>query len=162
MATPAFFSSLQVVLRELAHGAASTGGVVLNAGDAGLLASLDRLTAEDASVGAHGGASIAAHVAHVSYGLSLMNRWAHGEQPFETADWTASWRIGRVSPDEWQRLRADLRAQVENWLAAMASPRDMSPVEANGVIGSVVHLAYHVGAIRQIHAATRGPQERHA
>jgi hypothetical protein len=31
-------------------------------------------------------------------------------------------------------------------------------MEVDGVIGSVVHLAYHVGAIRQIHAEARGPK----
>ena len=30
---------------------------------------------------------------------------------------------------------------------------------ACGLVGSVVHLAYHVGAIRQIHAAARGPKD---
>jgi hypothetical protein len=28
-----------------------------------------------------------------------------------------------------------------------------------GIIGSVAHLAYHMGAIRQIDRATRGPPE---
>jgi hypothetical protein len=156
------FTGLQSVLRELTHGTAPTGGVVLNAGDAGLLASLDRLTADDASMSSQGGASIAAHVAHVSYGLSLMNRWASGENPFDSADWSAAWQITRVSQDEWQRLRAELRAQIDSWLLAIVRPRELAPVEVNGVVGSVVHLAYHVGAIRQIHASARGPKEGHA
>jgi hypothetical protein len=31
-------------------------------------------------------------------------------------------------------------------------------VELKGVIGVVVHLAYHLGAIRQIDAAAQGPK----
>ena len=31
--------------------------------------------------------------------------------------------------------------------------------ELNGVIGSVVHLGYHLGAIRQIHVGARGPRD---
>ena len=159
MTTSELFTSLQGLLRELTHGTAPSGGFVLNAGDAGLLASLDRLTAADASMTSHGGASIAAHVAHLSYGLSLLNRWAAGENPFASADWNAAWRIGLVSEQEWGRLRGELRMQVDSWLAVLAAPRELEPIELNGVIGSVIHLGYHVGAIRQIHAVTRGPKE---
>jgi hypothetical protein len=88
-----------------------------------------------------------------------MNRWAAGEDPFASADWNAAWQIGRVSQDEWDRLRAELRTQIESWLVAVVTPRELAMVELNGVIGSVVHLAYHVGAIRQIHAGARGPKD---
>lgn len=33
-------------------------------------------------------------------------------------------------------------------------------VEANGIAGSVAHLAYHLGAIRQIATGARGPREQ--
>ena len=60
-----------------------TGGFVLNTGDAGVLRSLDKLSAADASRSANEGATIAAHVQHLRYGLSLMNRWAaEGGNPF--------------------------------------------------------------------------------
>jgi len=36
--------------------------------------------------------SIAAHVDHVRYGLSLMNGWSEGHNPFKDADWSASWK----------------------------------------------------------------------
>jgi hypothetical protein len=29
----------------------------------------------------------------------------------------------------------------------------------DGVVASIAHLAYHLGAIRQIHTSTRGPRE---
>jgi hypothetical protein len=32
-------------------------------------------------------------------------------------------------------------------------------VELTGMIGSIAHLAYHLGAIRQISKDTRGPKE---
>ena len=65
---------------------------MLNPGDEGLLRSLEKLSAADASALTPTGSSIAAHVDHVRYGLSLMNRWSQGENPFESADWSASWR----------------------------------------------------------------------
>ena len=131
---------------------------ILPFGDAGLLASLGKMSADEASASSHGGATIAAHVAHVSYGLSLMNRWAAGENPFESADWSAAWRIGAVSEAEWTRLRDELRGESERQLAALASPRELAAIELNGVIGEVAHVAYHMGAIRQIQAAARGPK----
>ena len=158
MTTQDLFASLATLLRELTHGAPPEHGYVLNRGDSGLLASLDRLSAGDASSSAHGGATIAAHVAHVSYGLSLMNRWRAGENPFESADWSLAWRIGAVSDPEWTRLRAELRTEVDGQLSTFATPRELSGVELNGVIAEVAHVAYHMGAIRQIQATARGPK----
>jgi hypothetical protein len=159
MNTDDFHRSLPALFRELVHGAPSGGAFVLNPGDAGMLAALDRLTAGDASRSRDGGAAIAAHVDHLRYGLSLMNRWAAGEEnPFAHADWTASWRLEAVSEDEWAGLRETLRAEVDRWLAALEQPRHVTGIALDGVIGSVVHLAYHMGAIRQIAAGTRGPR----
>jgi hypothetical protein len=158
MTTQDLFSSLATLLHELTHGAAPTHGYVLNKGDAGLLAALDRLTAGEASAAANGGATIAAHAAHLSYGLSLMNRWRAGESPFESADWSVAWQIGAVSEAEWDRLRRELRAEVDGQLSALTTPRELSAVELNGVIAEVAHVAYHVGAIRQIQANARGPK----
>lgn len=148
---------LTTLFGELVHGAPETGAYVLNRGDRGLLASLDRLSAAAASAARPGGASIAAHVEHLRYGLSLMNRWAAGEDPFADARWAASWDRTRVSDAEWAELRLALRAEARQWLAALSTPRDASEIELNGMIGSIVHLAYHLGAIRQLDRELRGP-----
>ena len=67
----------------------AAGGFALNGGDVGLLRSLDKLSAADASRAANGGATIAAHAQHLRYGLSLMNRWAaEGGNPFADATGT--------------------------------------------------------------------------
>lgn len=68
---------LTTLFGELVDGAKPGGDAfVLNSGDAGLLRSLDELSAAAASRSVQGGATIAAHAQHVRYGLSLMNRWA--------------------------------------------------------------------------------------
>src|SRR6476620_4913299 len=146
---------------ELINGAPGPDGFsyMLNGGDGGLLRSLEHLSAEAASARPTGGASIAAHAEHLRYGLSLMNRWAAGENPFGSADWSASWRKTTVSEAEWSALRAALTSEAHRWLEALGVPREVSQVELNGVVGSIAHLAYHLGAIRQIAAAARGPQE---
>lgn len=158
MDTREISGTLSTLLGELVEGAPSGGAYMLNGGDPGMLQSLDRLSAADASVAATGGASIAAHVDHVRYGLSLMNRWAGGEEnPFASADWTASWRTTTVSDEEWERLRADLRDEAHRWLEAVRTPREVGEIELNGMFGSIAHMAYHLGAIRQIDRTARGP-----
>ena len=134
-------------------------GYMLNRGDVGLLRSLNKLSAGQASAVSHGGASIAAHVAHLCYGLSLTNRWSTGENPFGTADWSASWRKTVVSDAEWQALRAEFAREARQWLSVLQVPRDVTSAELNLLLGSIAHLAYHFGAIRQIDRAARGPAE---
>ncbi|HUF14136.1 MAG TPA: hypothetical protein VMN78_13635 [Longimicrobiales bacterium] len=158
MRTDEIATSLHTLFAELVNGAPATGAYVLNRGDAGLLASLDRLSAYDASAPRTGGATIAAHVEHLSYGLSLMNRWAAGEDPFTEARWAPSWKTTTVTDDQWTELRAGLRQEAERWLDNLAEPRETDEVGLNGMIGSVVHLAYHLGAMRQIDRALRGPE----
>jgi hypothetical protein len=156
MNTSELAGTLTTLFTELVDGPPK-GAYMLNPGDAGLLRSLDRLSAEAASAPTQGGASIAAHVEHLRYGFSLMNRWAAGENPFEDADWSASWRRTTVSDAEWEELRTALRDQAHRWREALGTPREMNRVELNGVVGSIAHLAYHLGAIRQIDRTTRGP-----
>jgi hypothetical protein len=159
MNTKDIAASLTTLFTELIDGAGEFG-FMLNGGDPGLLRSLDRLSASAASAIAPSGSSIAAHVDHVRYGLALMNRWAHGEaDPFATADWTASWRTTTVSDVEWTALRTALHDEAHRWLDALGTPREIDTIALNGMIGSIAHLGYHLGAIRQIDRATRGPQE---
>lgn len=150
--------TLVTLFAELVDGAPKKGAFMLNGGDEGLVRALDRLSAAQASAIVNGGSSIAAHVDHVRYGLSLMNRWALGEQdPFADADWTASWHRTTVTEDEWKARRGELGVEAHRWLAALDVPRDAAPIEVNGMVGSIAHLAYHLGAIRQMDRAMRGP-----
>jgi hypothetical protein len=157
MNTNEITATLATLLGELVDGAPETAAFMLNRGDAGLLASLDRLSAQAASASSQGGATIAGHVDHLRYGLSLMNRWAGGENPFLDADWSAAWRTREVAEDRWRELRDGLRDEAHRWLTAIGEPREVEPIELNGMIGSIAHLAYHLGAIRQIDRSTRGP-----
>lgn len=42
-------------------------------------------------------------------------------------------------------------------LGALGTPREVGPAELNEMIGSIAHLAYHLGAIRQIDRTARAP-----
>jgi hypothetical protein len=145
------------LLTELAHGPVPEASWVLNPGDHGLLRSLDQLSAAAASTLA-GDSSIAAHVDHLRYGLELMNRWSRGESPFADADYAASWRRVTVSDLEWVDLQKQLGAEIDQWSMAIRRPGDLTEADLNGIVASVVHLAYHVGAIRQMNRSIRGPK----
>ena len=150
-------NTLPTLFAELIDGASRSEAYMLNRGDAGLVRSLDKLSAIAASAPTPHGSSIAAHVEHLRYGLSLMNRWAAGEQPFDDADWTASWRKTRVYAAQWKQLREEFADEAHRWLESLSKPREIDQSELNSVVGSVAHLAYHVGAIRQIDLSARGP-----
>ena len=159
MSTRDLTAVLATLMGELVRGSPdpSARTYLLNRGDPGLLASLDRLSAAAASA-THSGPSIAAHVDHLRYGLSLLNGWAAGvPAPFKDMDWTASWRRNVVSDAEWRTLRDELRREAGAWTEALRAPRELSDVEAVWMAGSVAHLAYHFGAIRQMDRLARGP-----
>lgn len=159
MRTDELTRTLENLFGELMHGVSGKGGFMLNVGDRGLLRSLERLSAADASALTRTGSSIAAHVNHVRYGLSLLNRWSQGENPFTTADWAGSWRKTTVNEAEWEALRIGLRDEGAKWLVVLRTPREVEGIELSGMIGSIAHLAYHMGAIRQINSHARGPAE---
>lgn len=161
MHTTDISQALARLFSEIVEGATADGGAfILNSGDAGLLRSLDKLSAADASRSANGGATIAAHAQHVRYGLSLMNRWAaEGGNPFADATWDEAWKISDVGADQWNEIRNGLRDETERWLKMLRSPREVSDPELTGMIASVAHLAYHLGAMRQIAREARGPRE---
>ena len=153
--------SLTTLFAELVDGAPRGGGAfILNSGDAGLLRSIDKLSAAEASRSVNDGATIAAHAQHLRYGLSLMNRWAReGGNPFADAKWDEAWKTSRVNDGEWDEIRRGLRDEAHRWLEALGSPREVTAAELSGMMGSIAHLAYHLGAIRQIDRGARGPKE---
>ena len=151
---------LAKLLSELVDGAPRDGAFILNSGDIGLLRSLDRLTAAEASRSVDGGATVAAHARHVRYGLSLMNRWARESgNPFADATWDGAWKTSSVDTPAWEEIRKGLAEEAHRWLAALTTREHASEIELAGMAGSVAHLAYHLGAIRQIGRQARGPRE---
>lgn len=146
---------------ELVDGTRGNGSAfILNTGDIGLLRSLDKLSPAEASASTNEGATIAAHAQHLRYGLSLMNQWAKdGGDPFANAKWDAAWKVAAVDGPAWDEIRNGLREETEHRLETLRSPRDVSGVELAGLIASVAHLGYHLGAIRQISKTLRGPKE---
>lgn len=161
MYTSELAPSLHRLFSELVDGVMGRpGGYMLNTGDEGLLRSLDKLSASDASRNVNGGATIAAHAQHLRYGLSLMNEWATtGGDPFADASWDEAWKMSSVDAASWQEIRNGLRNETQKWIEILKTPREAAGVELTGLISSIGHVAYHLGAIRQINQSARGPKE---
>jgi hypothetical protein len=140
------------LLAEIFDGPPGDEAYILNPGDGGLLRQLESISAATASRRpARARPPIAAHVDHVLYGLSLLNRWSAGEEnPWADADWNASWRVEQVTDEEWRARVARLREVAHAWREALARRQNWDDVAAAGTIASVAHTAYHLGAIRQI------------
>jgi hypothetical protein len=150
-----FQRALGKMLIEIFEGPPGQEAYVLNPGDPGLLRQLDSISAQDASTRPMPGkTTIAAHVDHLNYGLSLMNRWAAGEpNPFADSDWNASWQRTAVTDPQWQSLRDKLRQAATTWRNHVATRTEWDDLAASGALSSAAHTAYHLGAIRQILAA---------
>jgi hypothetical protein len=150
-----FKNALCKLLTEIFDGPPGKEAYLLNPGDLGLLRQLDSIDAATASKRPMPGkTTIAAHVDHVHYGFTLMNRWAAGEaNPWADADWDASWQRTTVSDEQWRSLRDRLRRQATIWREAVAARTDWDDMTAAGALSSAAHTAYHMGAIRQIVAA---------
>ena len=153
--------ALRRVFSELVNGATNPkGAFILNTGDAGLLKSLGKISAADASRSVNDGATIAAHAQHVRYGLGLMNQWAtEGGNPFANAKWDEAWKVSSVDAAAWEEIRTGLGDEAERWLKVLSEPREVIDIEFTGLVASIAHLAYHLGAIRQINKVGRGPKE---
>ncbi len=156
----ALHAAVATLFSELMNGTGASPSWILNPNDSGLLGSLDALGAAAASATPGGRPSIAAHVDHLRYGLELLNRASQGENPFTETDYSASWRRLTVTDQEWATLRQRLRDEANRWLTAIRQLRPLSDLELTRMLASVAHLAYHLGAIRQIDRSTRGPSER--
>jgi len=129
----------------------------LNSGDRGLIASLDTLSAEVASARPGGRSSVASHVEHLRYGFNLLNREAKGERLWAVANWADAWTHQTVTEEQWKKLRADLAGEAVAWLEVMKQPPAWDEVGLGSAVGSIPHLTYHLGAIRQLAQAASGP-----
>jgi len=151
-----FQRAVSKLLTEIFDGPPGEEAYILNPGDPGLLRQLDGISATTASQQAiPGKPSIAAHVDHVHFGMSLLTRWISGEEnPWADADWNGSWKRTTVTDEQWRALRDNLRSKTETWQKAVAVRKDWDDMTAAGALSTIAHTAYHLGAIRQILAAS--------
>jgi hypothetical protein len=142
--------SLDQLLREGIFGAEA--GSTYFVDGPGLIATLQALSAREASLVAEGGATVAAHAEHVRWSLALFNAFARGEQP--ALSWSESWGIRRVSVGAWAELVSTIENEAEEALGGIAVVPEVESEFLTPTLGLVAHVAYHLGAIRARLAAT--------
>ena len=117
-------------------------------GNAGVFATLEALTPEQASKATSLGTSVAAHAAHLAYHLEVGVRWAHGDRgPF---NWKASFEPRTVDEANWAATRIRVREAYDSVVRYARSPRVWHSDDADNLAAAVAHAVYHLGAIRQV------------
>ncbi len=114
--------------------------------DSGLFGTLEGLDAQAASR-TLGRTSIAAHVNHVIFGLNASSRWIEGNRA--THGGAESWGANAVTEQEWARCRERLQAAYQDVRRSIEIFAADSEEAMAGAVGTLAHVAYHLGAIRQ-------------
>jgi hypothetical protein len=137
---------VEAVLKEGFDGSQKWSYFLDQGPDAALLGTLAKLTPGQASHVA-GGTSIAAHVHHLVFSLQASTDWISGIR--KEYDWKESWSVSSVSAAGWKTLQESLASCRKRLTSAVRAGGTRSEKEFGGAVGAAVHLAYHLGAIRQ-------------
>ena len=116
-----------------------------------LFETLAEITAAEASIPVGGKcATLAAQVKHVAFYLDVVEKSVR-DPNYPRVDWGEIWRtISSVTPEEWEAIQAELRANYNSILQLIKDMPAWSNVrEIGSVIAIIVHTAYHLGEIRQ-------------
>jgi hypothetical protein len=116
-----------------------------------LFDTLGTIRADEASRSVGGQcATLAAQVRHVTFYLEVLEQvLLTGEG--QSVDWGEIWRtIGPVTPEEWDRLRSELRKTYRRVSDELEQTANWDSSTVVGVALAVLaHSAYHLGEIRQ-------------
>ena len=116
-------------------------------GNNGLFATLELLSATQASDPTLLGLSVAAHTAHTAYHMEVGVRWMAGDHgPF---DWQGSFDPRAVDETEWNTLKARVRTAYDALVQLNKSVTEWNDDSLGGLSGALAHVCYHLGAIRQ-------------
>lgn len=129
-----------------------------NAGIIGVLEKIDASTA-GRPIAPPDPLSIASHVGHLRFALSLANRSARGEDPYPDANWAESWSARAEDDGQWDELLAALRGEYKAFRESLESgilwkDRELLTL----ALAQIAHGAWHLGAIRQALGRVAGPE----
>ncbi|HEX9942728.1 MAG TPA: hypothetical protein VGG03_11970 [Thermoanaerobaculia bacterium] len=148
----ATIGQLLAVLCEAFEGAERWSYFTDHGADAGLLGTLGKLSAAEASRPT-GGTTIAAHAHHVVFSLEASSAWIRGDR--SRRNWAESWSVTTVDAAAWARLLEELEKGYRDLRQAIEAHASSSVEAMGGAAGAVAHMAYHLGAIRQKVAFSR-------
>jgi hypothetical protein len=139
---------IKEILRETFYGSRPGEGTQYLDHDSGIINTLRGLTAEQASQRHGSHPSIAAHVRHMNFHMKTAYEWISGDR--RKRDWKASFMPQGVNPEEWAGLLKGFEQTKEEYLHVICSLPAEKLISESGSLGVVAHLAYHLGAIRQL------------
>jgi hypothetical protein len=144
----ALTSAVRQLLAEGFEGASA--GTTWFVDDQGLLGSIQELDAARASrPTSPEGSTVAAHVEHVRWFVALLNAFARGERP--AVEWAESWTVREVDGEAWASLQADPEREFRELSEHLARGVEVEdPERLMPVLATVAHVAYHLGAVRQM------------
>ncbi len=144
--TDHFTKALYVLLDETFD---SVQGYFLDKGTS-MFETLATISAEEASVPVGGKcATLAAQVKHVAFYLDVVDKTVR-DPSYPRVDWGEIWRsVSSVTPDEWDAIRAELRANYNRILSLIKDTPAWEEAQIGGAIAVIAHTAYHLGEIRQ-------------
>lgn len=127
-----------------------TQGIFLDRGHS-LLETLGKLSADEASrTVSTGGATIAGHVEHVRYYLTVLESGILGND-FGIVDWDQSWKTKAVNTEEWQTLKQQLHNAYRGLISTIKGVNEWKGEDdIGGSLAILAHTAYHLGAIKQL------------
>lgn len=126
-------------------------GAFLDQGDS-LFPTLEGITAEQASIPVLGDEnSIASQVNHLIFYFDVGFQYMRGENP-GPQDWSKAWELVKVTDEEWDALKQQLRERQQTLVQLINSTPDEAfdgnDQMVEGGMATVVHTAFHLGQIR--------------
>ncbi len=144
----AFLDQVAELLRETFEGGLPGQGTQYLDHASGIRSTLAAITPEQASRRIDGHPRIAAHARHMNFHLRVTSEWIQGDH--RKRDWLGSFEPQTVTAAEWAALSQELetyRAELTRVLRSLTPERFL---EEGAGLGAIAHLAYHLGAIRQL------------
>lgn len=116
-----------------------------------LFETLEQISAAEASQPMGECATIAAHVAHTSYYLRVLEDRMFGRD-LSYVNWDTIWNeVSSVDKAEWAAMIADLLLTYDRIMDHLDQSDDWSGfTELSSLLGMIAHSAYHLGEIRQM------------
>ncbi len=142
-----FTTALSILFRETFEGMPTAEEQVYLSHDTGIFSTLGTLNAEQASTEING-VTIAAHSEHARFYIELLDNYLNRDM--RVIDFKQSWRVSKVSENEWDDLRGNL-SKIYRKTTETLEKNDVWGLDTITVaMGIVAHTAYHLGAIRQM------------
>ncbi len=93
--------------------------------------------------------SLAAHAFHLLFTLRNANTSQGLPEPDGT--WESSWSKEAVTESEWDELKTEIRQEYDLYIGWLSSNHEWNADESfEGLLAPLPHVAYHLGAMRQI------------